>query len=354
MSVNYLQDIRALRPNYPYNCWYVAAFGEQVTTNLYAKRLLGIRVVLYRTADGTLVALEDRCAHRPHPLSDGIRDGDLVRCKYHGLAYDPTGLLVDVPSQDSPPQGVYVRTFPVTEQDGFIWIWLGDPGAASLRTPPRVPWIGDGQGWASTHETMDVGANYLLLHEHYLDLTNVFTLHPEVVPPDIDVLPPLDEVEISERSVSYFRRTSPSRLAAWEAEVSGLSADTTAVRRDEAMFVSPALHVQRYAIEPDDGQARQLVRVQAFTPEAPGSTHVFLQMSRDFAMNDAGVTEFLAAMFHDWIVRDAEMLENVQQRVDEEVVPRRNVNIKADRAAVRARRIALDMVAEESGSSTFV
>ncbi|MGB8404723.1 MAG: aromatic ring-hydroxylating dioxygenase subunit alpha [Mycobacterium sp.] len=340
-----------VRPNYPFNCWYVAAYGEELTTDLQGRRLLGVPVLLYRTADGTPVAMEDRCAHRAHPLSDGRRDGDLVRCGYHGLAYDPTGCLVDVPSQDSPPQGVRLRTYPLTEQDGFIWIWMGEPGAATLRTPPRIPWLADGGGWTGTREVLHVEANYLLLHEHYLDLTSVFTMHPDAVPPDIDVLPPLDEVEVSERSVTYFRKTPPSRLADWEVEMTGLPADTSGIRREEGTFVSPALHVQRYVIEPDGDRPRQLLRIQAFTPESPGATTVHLQMSRDFATDDEAASEFLATMFHDWAERDAVTLETVQRRRAEDLKPRRDINIKADRAALRARRIALDMVADESRGS---
>jgi ferredoxin-NADP reductase len=44
-------------------------------------------------------------------------------------------------------------------------------------------------------------------------------------------------------------------------------------------------------------------------------------------------------------------LEATQLRIDEETEPRRNVNVKADRASLRARRIANDMVDEESGYS---
>jgi phenylpropionate dioxygenase-like ring-hydroxylating dioxygenase large terminal subunit len=271
-----------------------------------------------------------------------------VRCGYHGLAYDPDGWLVDVPSQDSPPRGVRLRTYPTAEQDGFIWIWLGDSGAAALRNPPRIPWLGDGSGWTSTSEILRVEANYLLLHEHYLDLTSVFTMHPDAVPPDIAVLPPLDEVEVSERSVTYFRKTPPSRLAEWEVEITGLPAETLGIRREEGTFVSPALHVQRYVIEPDGKRPRQLLRIQAFTPESPGATNVFLQMSRDFATADTMVSTFLSNMFHDWAVRDAGTLETVQRCQDEDHGPRREINIKADRAALRARRIVLDMIAEES------
>jgi phenylpropionate dioxygenase-like ring-hydroxylating dioxygenase large terminal subunit len=337
-----------IRDAYPFNCWYVAALDDEVATDLHARRLLGIAVLLYRTSDGAVVAMEDRCAHRAHPLSDGRRDGDLVRCGYHGLGYNPDGYLVDVPSQDCPPRGVRLRTYPTAVQDGFIWIWLGEPGAAALRNPPRIPWLGDGVGWASTREIVRVAAGYLLLHEHYLDLTSVFTMHPDVVPPDIDVLPPLEEVEVSERSVTYFRKTSPSRLAEWEHEITGLPAETRCIRREEGTFVSPALHVQRYVIEPDHDGPRQLLRIQAFTPESPGATNVFLRMSRDFATDNAAVSAFLADMFHDWAQRDAVTLETVQRCLAEERRPRRDINIKADRAALRARRIVLDMIAEES------
>jgi vanillate O-demethylase monooxygenase subunit len=338
-----------MRPNYPFNCWYVAATSDEVGQGLLARRLLDWPVVLYRRGSGDIVAMEDRCIHRAYPLSAGRRDGDRVVCGYHGFSYEPDGCLVDVPSQENVPPGARVRTYPVHEQSPFIWIWLGDPGVAALRPPPRVPWYADGAGWASTNEVLHVDANYLLLHEHYLDLTDVFVMHPEVVPPDIEVLPQLDEVEVSERSVSYSRVTPPSRLAAWEAEVTGLPANTTGIRCEEGSFVSPALHVQHYVIEPDGGPAYDLLRIQGFTPESPGATHIFLQMARNYATDNDGVGEFLRAMFHEWALRDATVLETVQRCLGEDTLPRRDINVKADRAAVRARRIAMEMVDEESG-----
>jgi phenylpropionate dioxygenase-like ring-hydroxylating dioxygenase large terminal subunit len=342
-----------MRPNYPFNCWYVAATSDEVGQGLLARRLLDKPVVLYRCDSGDVVAMEDRCVHRAYPLSEGRRDGDRVVCGYHGFSYDPDGCLVEVPSQENIPPGARVRTYPVHEQSPFVWIWLGEPGAAALRPPPRVPWYADGSGWASTTEVLRVEANYLLLHEHYLDLTDVFVMHPEAVPPDIEVLPQLDEVEVSERSVSYSRSTPPSRLATWEADVTGLSADTASIRREEGTFVSPALHVQHYVIDPDDGKAYELLRIQGFTAESPTATHVFLQMARNFAIDNAEAGEFLRTMFHEWAIRDAAVLETIQRRLGEDTVPRRDINVKADRAAVRARRIAMEMVDEESGRFTL-
>jgi phenylpropionate dioxygenase-like ring-hydroxylating dioxygenase large terminal subunit len=338
-----------MRPNYPFNCWYVAATSDEVGPELLGRRLLDKPVLLYRRGSGDIVAMEDRCVHRAYPLSAGRRDGDRVVCGYHGFAYDPDGCLADVPSQENVPPGARVRTYPVHERSPFVWIWLGDPGVAALRPPPRMPWYADGTGWASTHEVLHLEANYLLLHEHYLDLTDVFVMHPEVVPPDIEALPQLDEVEVSERSVSYFRELPSSRLAPWEAEITGLPVDTAGGRREEATFVSPALHVQHYVIAPEGGKGHELLRIQGFTPESPTATHVFLQMARNFATDDARVGEFLRTMFHEWAKRDSVVLETIQRRLGEESVPRRDINVKADRAAVRARRIAMEMVDEESG-----
>jgi vanillate O-demethylase monooxygenase subunit len=337
-----------MRPNYPFNCWYVAATSDEVGRELLGRRLLGIPVVLYRRGSGEVVAMEDRCVHRAYPLSEGRLDGDRLVCGYHGFVYETDGCCVEVPSQENVPQGACVRTFTVQEQPPFVWIWLGEPGAAALRRPPKTPWFDDPE-WASTSETLRVDANYMLLHEHYLDLTNVFVMHPEAVPPGIETLPPLDEVEVSEMSVTYSRSLPIARLADWEAEATGLPRDTECARREEGTFVSPALHVQRYTIEAEGSPLFELLRVQGFTPETLTTTHVFLQIARNYATDRTVVADLLRSMFHEWAVRDAPVLETVQRRLGEELEPRRDINVKADRAAVRARRVAQEMVDEEAG-----
>jgi vanillate O-demethylase monooxygenase subunit len=341
-----------MTPNYPFNCWYVAAMSDEVGRHLLGRRVLGVPVVIYRASSGDVVAMEDRCVHRAYPLSDGRLDGDRLVCGYHGFVYDTSGCCVEVPSQERPPQDACVRTFPVHEQPPFVWIWLGEPGAATLRTPPRTPWF-ESPAWATTGETLHVQANYLLLHEHYLDLTSVFVMHPEAVPPGIDTLPPLDEVEVSEMSVSYSRELPPARLADWEAEATGLPRDTECVRREAGTFVSPALHLQRYTIEAAGVPAFEHLRVQGFTPETPTSTHVFLRIVRNYATDRTVVADHLRAIFRDWALRDIPVLEEVQRRMDEEIPQRRDVNVKADRAALRARRVAQAMVQEETGRAVL-
>jgi phenylpropionate dioxygenase-like ring-hydroxylating dioxygenase large terminal subunit len=334
--------------NFPLNCWYVAATSDEVGREAIGRRLLGQRVVLYRQESGAVAALEDRCAHRAYPLSAGRVDGDRIVCGYHGFEYDPDGRCVHVPSQPNVPQGVCVRRFPVHEVPPFVWIWTGDAGASTLRPPPRLPWLQSPE-WATSEESFRVEANYLLLHEHYLDLTHLFVMHPEAVPPDLEELPPLDEVEVSEMSVSYSRVLPPVRLAEWEAEATGLSRDERYVRREQGTFVSPALHVGLYTIDAPD-RPYEHYRIQAFTPETDDATHVFLQVARTYATDRSMVTDHLRAMFHVMALEDKALLEVVQaQRALDSGLATRDVNVTADRAAVKARRVAQAMVAEEAG-----
>lgn len=125
-----------------------------------------------------------------------------------------------------------------------------------------------------------------------------------------------------------------------------------ATRREEGTFVSPALHTQHYAIEATAGKSYELLRIHGFTPESPGATHVFLQMARNYDSAEDTITEYLRIMFHEWAVRDAALLETIQRRLDEPGARRRDINVKADRAAIRARRIAMDMVDDETSRFT--
>src|SRR4051794_26421378 len=57
------------------------------------------------------------------PLSKGRVDGDTLVCCYHGLAFDCSG--------ESPPSGLAVRSYPVAERCGAIWVWMGEPQLAA-------------------------------------------------------------------------------------------------------------------------------------------------------------------------------------------------------------------------------
>ena len=104
------------------NAWYVAGWATEITRDLCPIQVLGEKIVIYRKEDGAPAALEDSCPHRRLPLSMGRLIGDHVECGYHGLTFDCAGKCIRVPGQDRIPPKARVRSYPVAEKWGLVWI----------------------------------------------------------------------------------------------------------------------------------------------------------------------------------------------------------------------------------------
>src|SRR4051812_11299276 len=121
------------------NSWYVAAWPDDVGNKPLARTIIGEPVVLIRTSAG-VAAFEDRCPHRRMPLSQGSVIDDRLVCAYHGLTFDSLGNCVKVPGQAS-TQGIRLRSYPVVERWGFIWIWMGAPERADPEDIFDCSWL---------------------------------------------------------------------------------------------------------------------------------------------------------------------------------------------------------------------
>jgi phenylpropionate dioxygenase-like ring-hydroxylating dioxygenase large terminal subunit len=158
--------------------WYVAAWSHEVPQQgVLSRKLLGEDVVFYRKADGTVVALADRCPHRAAPLSLGRREGDALRCMYHGLLFDAAGACLEVPGAERTPPGLKARTYPVVERDRYLWIWMGDPAAADPSLVPDAREQAD-PDWRYNPGYLHYGqASYLLIMDNLLDFSHLGFVH---------------------------------------------------------------------------------------------------------------------------------------------------------------------------------
>lgn len=336
--------------NYPAKCWYVAATGDELGDTPLGRRLLDRDVVLWRSHNGQPVAFDDRCAHRGFPLSDGHVVADRLVCGYHGCAYVADGRCMHVPTQPGVPAGMSVRSFPVLEEPPFIWIWLGPPAAASNSRPPRTPWLND-QGWSRFSDTWRVQANYLMVHEHYLDFSYAPVVFRDDVPPGMEQLPAFNEIEVTETTVSYTRRLPQAPLAEWEATATGLDAARSYTRRERGTFASPAMHIQRWELDAE-GMKYSNIRTHAITPETDTSTHVFMYASYNYAPNDEVVATTLQSFVAKLVDRDRTILERVAAHTGYDGW-RSGIEFQADAAAIRARHIVAVMLAKEAGRSAL-
>ena len=130
------------------NLWYRAAQASDIRPGRLKRRiLLNEPVLLGRTNDGEPFALRDICPHRGVPLSAGTICRDrTVECAYHGWRFAPDGVCRAIPSlvdgQSLDPSRIRVRSYPLREQDGLLWIFM--PAAERNDTAPafgpsRIP-----------------------------------------------------------------------------------------------------------------------------------------------------------------------------------------------------------------------
>jgi len=103
---------------------------------------MGKELAVYRGEDGQVVALDAYCPHMGAHLGEGSVEGDEIRCLFHGWRFNSKGECTDIPCENSCAQVSRLKTWPVEEQYGLIWIWIG----ASPRHPiPFVPELGQGE-----------------------------------------------------------------------------------------------------------------------------------------------------------------------------------------------------------------
>jgi len=117
--------------------WYRALPADRVHRNqLHKAMLLEIPLVVGRDRGGRPFALRDACPHRGMPLHCGKFDGENVECSYHGWKFDAhNGQCELIPSltadQKLKVDRIYAGSYPCDEQDGFVWVYIPDPGPQS-------------------------------------------------------------------------------------------------------------------------------------------------------------------------------------------------------------------------------
>jgi len=133
-----------------YGLWYFAALSDELKPGRLARHeILGEPVLLGRDRAGRAYALRDICPHRAAPLSAGRLRTDAageqaVECPYHGWMFRTRdGACSKIPSlvqgQDLDPERIRVRSYPVAESQGLVWIYMAEgPRSAPPETqPPR-------------------------------------------------------------------------------------------------------------------------------------------------------------------------------------------------------------------------
>lgn len=335
--------------------WYVAAMSKEITADArLARRLLGTSVVLYRDGEGQAVALHDRCPHRFAPLSMGTRDGDQLICPYHGLKFNAQGACTHNPhGKGVITKSLAVRSFPVVEKHGFVWIWMAEEAPDYAVLPDYQPLdVGPDTGIAHTY--MKLPVNYRLILDNVMDLSHVDHVHGEIITTRGQLSPLFPQV----------KETSTSVTAAWEWKQTPpiLILNSFLPRPDEeachwiqVSWTAPgniqlSLNCAQDDTAVEDGPGQY--DLHSVTPEDEFSTHYFFATRRNHIENDAEYNAGKIAAMHDAFENeDGPIMIACQREMgDRDFFAMDPVLMSNDLAAVKMRRQLQKLIDEEQAA----
>ena len=257
-------------------------------------------------------------ARGTEPLSLGRLRGDNLECGYHGLQFDPDGQCVRIQGQKSIPAAAKVRSYPVHESLGFVWIWLGDPDLADPQSCFRLAALAEPKRTLSVGAHRLVKCHYQLLTDNLTDPAHVTFVHRSTLGSAAQEDIPVEVQELDD-TVIVSRWTLDSPPAPIFENLAGMRGHVD--RWQYYYLYCPAICVVDFGSAPagrlqhdsprEHHPAVQIYSCIFLTPETERSTHYFYVQSRHFALGDEAlsrdvVAQLAVAFDEDFVILEAQ------------------------------------------------
>lgn len=337
---------------YVRNQWYVAAWDHEIDRAPMARTICGEPVVLYRKFDRTVVAMQDACPHRLLPLSMGIKEGDSIRCRYHGLLVCSDGHAIEMPvPSERTHKSICAKSYPIVERFRFVWIWIGDTGNAD---PDLIPdfWPCSHPDWTFDGAYYHIKCDYRLVIDNLLDLSHETYTHQGSI----------GQREILDAPIETHAEDNQVVVTRWMAGIEAPPFWRNALKKEGPVdrwqichFLAPSSVIIDVGVAPvaagatidqHDQGVRGFV-IDALTPESDTSSHYFWGMSRNFDIHDVGFTARLKAQQGGVFLENVAVLE-AQQR---SMLANPQLKLRAfsiDAGGVKARHVIERMIRDQS------
>ncbi len=343
---------------FPKNTWYVACTPDEIDEKPLGRKICGQSIVFYRGAQGQVAALDDFCPHRGAPLSLGtVTEGKLV-CGYHGLEMGCDGKTIAMPGQRV--RGFpAIRSYPVVERHGFIWVWTGDAALADDSKIKHLEWH-DNPEWAYGGGLFHIACDYRLMIDNLMDLTHETYVHATSIgQKEIDEAPCKTTVEGDQVITSRFMENiTPPPF--WKMALRGnnLADDVPVDRWQICRFTPPSnvmievgvAHAGKGGYDAPPEHKAYSVVVDFITPETETSIHYFWGMARKFNPKDKALTANIREGQGKIFSEDLAMLE-LQQRNLLAHPERALLMLNIDAGGVQSRKIIDRLMVAESAAT---
>ena len=341
------------------NCWYVIAWEHEVpaagSPGLFTRTVLNEPILVLRTEAGQLAALEDRCCHRLAPLSKGRREGDCVRCGYHGLKFDLQGKCVEAPGMPTVPDKARVRTYPIVSHNKWVFVWMGDPERADTKLLPDN-FSCDHPEWTNQPGYMHYDTPYLLICDNLMDFSHLSYVHEKTLggtPAIAQAIPVIEKIDgPGQQGIKVTRNVPDVPAPPYYRKMR--SFDSNVDRWFIYEFQLPGtllMHSGGRPVTDAQGDLSNAVRLhscQTLTPETETSTHYFFQQSHPAGQGDSALTDGIFASLIAAFNEDRDMIgaqyRNILRNPEAPMLP-----LAIDSALVQFRRLLTQRVSAENG-----
>jgi vanillate O-demethylase monooxygenase subunit len=252
-----------------------------------------------------------------------------------------------------------VRTYPVVERHGFVWVWPGDAAKADPALIPHLAWADD-PAWAYGGGMFHVRCDYRLMIDNLMDLTHEKYVHATSIgQQELDEVPAHTQVDgdtvITQRDMPQVK-APPFWANAMRGN--GLDPEATVDRWQRCRFVPPssvfidvgvALAGQGGFGAPAEVKTSGIV-VDLITPETETSIWYFWGLARNFRPDDKALTAQIREAQGKVFQEDLEMLESQQRNLSARP-ERKLLSLNTDLGGVQARRIIERWLEQEQATA---
>jgi phenylpropionate dioxygenase-like ring-hydroxylating dioxygenase large terminal subunit len=328
------------------DCWYAAAWSDEVMSVPLERTLCGEKLVLFRRSDGHVAALSGVCPHRFASLARGklLPSGNL-QCPYHGLQFDSAGRCVHNP-HGPVPSSVRLANYTSVERHGLVWLWWGESTNANTDLIPDFACMEDPK-YRTIHGTIMTRGHYELVTDNLMDLSHVGFLHAGGLGSE--------SIQNGKHQVFQTGTTIDSNRWCPDAPASPVwnalfnNYDRNVDHWLDMRWDAPASMLLDVGVAPA-GSGRQGGITQwgahILTPQDENTTIYFWASVRDFALqSDETDRQIRTAVEFAFGQEDKPMIEDVQQNMrDKTFDEMRPLLLPFDRGSVLTRRLLAELI----------
>ncbi len=188
--------------------WHPVALTSEVDDKPIAVKILGEKLILFKTKKKEYGLVHKQCPHRNASLIYGKCEQEGIRCCYHGWLFAPDGKILETPGEEKnskEAKNIRERTrlgaYPVIEFNGIIFTYMGP-----IDDIPEFPYYDTFllDGMQTRPYRVDYNCNWLQVLDAIMDPIHTSFLHSTISGAQFSRgLGEIGELEIFQRGLQF-------------------------------------------------------------------------------------------------------------------------------------------------------